>query len=90
MVIYDLNNAEPLENEQSILDMIDEKIEKKDTGVVIAERLNLRLEPSFDADVITILSKNDTVIIEDSVGDFYRVLASDISGYCAKEFITIK
>lgn len=59
-------------------------------GEVNCDQLNLREEPSTDADILLIIKKGDPVsILEESKG-FYKVLTNGIIGYCVKEFITVK
>lgn len=95
--------AEPLENEQSLFDYTEEKIEpikpakkkKQQFGVVGCDQLNLREEPSTDSDILYILNKGETVTLIDddtvkSSGKFCKVLANGVVGYCVKEFIELK
>ena len=53
-------------------------------------KLNVRKEPSKDADVIKIIDALTEVIILKEVGDFYEVaLKTGESGYCMKKYIAI-
>ena len=66
---------------------------KKVIGVVSnCERLNMRIEPNMNASVTTILTKDTEVEINKklSTKEFYHVNSNSITGYCKKEFITIK
>ena len=86
--------AEPLENEQSLFDYTEEKIEpikpakkkKQQFGVVGCDQLNLREEPSTHSETVTLID-DDTV---KSSGKFCKVLANGVVGYCVKEFIELK
>lgn len=62
-------------------------------GVIVGcTMLNMRKEPSKDSDVVTILSKSDSVQVhlDESTEDFYKVRIVDKEGYCVKDFIEIK
>lgn len=61
-------------------------------GYVTGGSLNLRAEPSKDADVIMLLQDNEPVVLDSvkTINGFYKVTAHNAVGYCAKEFITIK
>lgn len=61
-------------------------------GHVNVDRLNVRVAPVFDADVMTIIKENTEVEVglNESTDDFYKVyLANGVEGFCMKEFITI-
>lgn len=60
------------------------------TGVVIAERLNVRSNPFKDADVLFIINKGQEVIIDGEDGDFFKVVVDGNVGYCIKNFVAIK
>lgn len=57
------------------------------------ERLNMRKEASKESDVITILTKNTEVEINESESteEFYKVnMTSGVEGFCMRKFISIK
>lgn len=56
------------------------------------EKLNVREEPKKDADIVCIIEKDASVIIDvdDSTDSFYKVCTeAGAEGYCMKNFITI-
>ena len=59
-------------------------------GVVNCDDLKLRAEADADADVIFLMKKDTAVSIEDTVGDFYKVIVNGVVGYCMKKFITVQ
>lgn len=61
-------------------------------GVVNCDKLNVRMNPEKDANVLLIINKDDKVtILEESNEVFYKVkLANNTEGYCMKKFIDIK
>ena len=80
-------------DEESITpDPVDPVIESK-TGIVVdCLKLNLRIDPSTDSEVIrTIDSSTELVVYEnESTDEFYKVcLADGNEGYCMKKFIKI-
>ena len=55
------------------------------------EKLNVRINPTTDSEVVCVINKNDEVIIEDVFGDWYSVTTKDgDEGYCMSKFITVK
>jgi hypothetical protein len=36
------------------------------------------------------MKKDTAVSIEDTVGDFYKVIVNGVVGYCMKKFITVQ
>lgn len=62
-----------------------------DIGVVTdCLKLNVRKQPSKDAEVLKIIDALTEVIILKEVGDFYEVaLKTGESGYCMKKYIAI-
>ena len=53
--------------------------------------LNVRASESFDAEILAVLNDGEEVEIIDDCpdGDFYEVVCRDnISGFCAKDYIT--
>ena len=62
-------------------------------GVVVkCTKLNVRENPSKDANVVKILDRKTSVMIdiEKSTDDFYFVYTLDFEGYCVKDFLEIK
>ena len=55
-------------------------------------RLNVRKEASKTADVVRVINKGETVMVDltNSTDDFYKVFTLDFVGYCVKDFIKIK
>lgn len=61
--------------------------------VVGCAKLNVRVAPRSDADVVCVIDKNTEVVVDtdESTDGFYKVfLSSGIEGFCMKEFIEIK
>ncbi len=55
-------------------------------------RLNVRVNPRVDADVICIIERDSEVMIdeEDSTKNFYKICTEQgIEGYCMRQFISI-
>lgn len=78
--------------EKSIEEEIEE-IKLEVTGIVSdCKLLNVRSKPEANAEVVTILSVDSTVIVCDvnASQDFYKVLVGDLEGFCMKKFIKIK
>lgn len=63
-------------------------------GVVDCKnKLNLRVEPDANANIIKILDKGAEVLIytEESTADFYKVCTeSGLEGYCMKKFVVLQ
>ena len=54
-------------------------------------KLNVRINPTIDSEVVCVINENDEVIIEDVFGDWYSVTTKDgDEGYCMSKFITVK
>ena len=88
---------ENIPSEQSMFDYVEDpnpvvKKSKPVYGEVNCSELNLRAEPSKDADIIAILRQKDivTIIENDRSSVFYKVFINGKSGYCVKEYITKK
>lgn len=81
-------------SEEIIETPVEEVVENKDIiGVVSGcELLNVRSNPEFTADVLTIIPAESivTIIDIDASLDFYEVLIGDLKGFCMKKFIKIK
>lgn len=81
-------------SEEIVETPVEEVIENKNViGVVSGcELLNVRSNPEFTADVLTIIPAESivTIIDVDASLDFYEVLIGDLKGFCMKKFIKIK
>lgn len=57
------------------------------------KKLNVRLNPWIDAEVLTVIDENDEVSViryENEPADFYQVRTkNDVEGYCMKKYITL-
>ena len=82
---------EPVEIVPEVIEETPEVIQLKE-GIVNCNKLNVRIEPKKDSDILSIISQNDVVqILDDSDEEFYKVMISDNKeGYCMKKFIDIK
>lgn len=85
-----------VENEAVVEEKLEETAEQKVNfieGVVDhCAMLNVRAEPSVDAEVLRKISVTTKVMIDpfETSGDFYKVYLADGSeGYCMKKFIEI-
>ena len=62
-------------------------------GIVVdCPRLNVRVKPRADADVLCIINRDSKVVIdeENSTKNFYKICTEvGIEGYCMKQFINI-
>lgn len=71
--------------------VIEEPVVKEDKYVIVtADMLNVRKGPSKDTEVLTIVSKDETLIVNDLklIKGFYSVTtAAGIKGYVMKEFV---
>lgn len=81
-------------SEEIVETPVEEVIENKNViGTVSGcELLNVRSNPEFTADVLTIIPAESivTIIDVDASLDFYEVLIGDLKGFCMKKFIKIK
>lgn len=81
-------------SEEIVETPVEEVIENKNIiGVVSGcELLNVRSNPEFTADVLTVIPAESivTIIDVDASLDFYEVLIGDLKGFCMKKFIKIK
>lgn len=84
----------PIEETVDNIKTSEEIVENKDIiGVVSGcELLNVRSNPEFTADVLTVIPAESivTIIDIDASLDFYEVLIGDLKGFCMKNFIKIK
>lgn len=62
--------------------------ELNNLGMVTCAKLNMRKEPSTEADIICVLKEDETVEIMPFNNDtFYKVKKRNTEGYCMKKFI---
>ena len=78
--------------EQTTVDQEQVAVTVTQKGVVNGcEKLNVRTNPTIDPEVVCVINKNDEVIIEEALGDWYSVTTKDgDEGYCMSKFITVK
>ena len=77
-------NVEPEVNE--------EEIQNKQLVRVIPNLLNIRFEAEKDATIVTIVSKDDELILLDKepINGFYHIITkTGIEGYCMVEFVEL-
>ena len=81
-------------SEEIVETPVEKVVENKNViGVVSGcELLNVRSNPEFTADVLTVIPAESivTIIDVDASLDFYEVLIGDLKGFCMKKFIKIK
>lgn len=75
---------EPTEEDDAFENMVNGKI-------FDCQKLNLREEPSRDANVVEVLDESSILIVdkENSTEDFYKVEVNGKIGYCVKKFVKI-
>lgn len=57
-------------------------------GTVTCEKLNMRKQPSTNAEIICVLKEDEVVEIDSCDNkDFYKVTKGKLKGYCMKKFI---
>ena len=79
--------------EESLVDAPAEPVIKNKIGVVCnCEKLNVRSKPTTKSDVVCIIAKGTEVEINDdkSTKGFYNVTSKDFTGFCMKQYISIK
>ena len=82
--------------EEIVAPVEEAKVEETNTKkfvVVTTDRLNVRKGPSKDTEVLTIVSKDEKLLINDPklVKGFYSITTSSgIKGYVMKEFVVEK
>ena len=83
-VIEEETNIEP--------EVTEEKIQNEQLVRVIPNLLNIRFEAEKDATIVTIVSKDDELILLDKeqINGFYHILTkTGIEGYCMVEFVEL-
>ena len=89
------------ENESSIFDLVEKEEAEKRLGVekpkknrvkigVTKVALNLREEPSSDADILYVIPKGSAIVINGENGEYYKVTVEGLSGYCIKAYVDVK
>lgn len=83
-------NIRDTENKETI----EEIVEEVKIGIVTnCNKLNVREEPSLDADIVCEITSTTELIIDEheSTDEFYKVFtASGLDGFCMKKFISIQ
>ena len=81
-------------SEEIVETPVEKVVENKNVIGVVSrcELLNVRSNPEFTADVLTVIPAESivTIIDVDASLDFYEVLIGDLKGFCMKKFIKIK
>lgn len=54
-------------------------------------KLNVRKQPSVNADVLFVIGKDSDVLVDmdESIGDWYKVYIDEKEGFCMKKFIEL-
>ena len=90
-----VDNAEfPVSTTVEVVEEIPEVVvpESKEGMVTDCVKLNVRLEPNSDADVVGQINASTKLEVyeNESTEDFYKICThSGVEGYCMKKFITI-
>ena len=87
-------NIEPevTESETNIEPEVTEEIQNEQLVRVIPNLLNIRFEAEKDATIVTIVSKDDELILLDKepINGFYHIITkTGIEGYCMVEFVEL-
>ena len=94
-VIEEETNIEPevTEGETNIeLEVTEEEIQNEQLVRVIPNLLNIRFAAEKDATIVTIVSKDDELILLDKepINGFYHIITkTGIEGYCMVEFVEL-
>ena len=81
------NTINPIEIEPEVTES-----EANIKGFVDCRKLNVRAEPSIDAEVVCVISEGTELLIDEaeSTDDFYKICtAAGVEGYCMGMFITV-
>lgn len=62
---------------------------KAGVSFVNASALNMRSEPSMSGSVLDVAYRNEVVVIEDKVGDWYKVIYNLKEGYMHSDYLTL-
>lgn len=60
------------------------------TGVVNIETVRMRKDSSTQSSIVTLLSMNDKIEVEEKVGDWYKVSYKNYNGYVLAKYVTVK
>lgn len=89
-----IQNDEPNQNDEPEIEEVVMHLEE--AKVSCKNRLNVRKEPSKEAEILCAINNGIEVIVDtvNSTDDFYKVIVNhnnkEIEGYCMKQFISIK
>ena len=85
--------AEPVFKPIEPMEDAPEVAEVTKNGVVTdCAKLNVRAEPSVDAEVVCVISAATELLVDEaeSTEDFYKICtAAGVEGYCMRKFITV-
>lgn len=85
--------AEPVFKPIEPIEVEPEVAETTKSGVVTdCAKLNVRAEPSTDAEVVCVISAATELLVDEaeSTEDFYKICtAAGVEGYCMRKFITV-
>lgn len=85
--------AEPVFKPIEPMEVSPEVAEVTKNGVVTdCIKLNVRAEPSKDAEVVCVISAATELLVDEaeSTEDFYKICtAAGVEGYCMRKFITV-
>lgn len=89
------HSAKPVVEPEEFQNGVDETVEEESKliGVVVdCHKLNIRMEPDTDAEIVGTIPVDSEVTIEDfTLDEFYKVCTTaGAEGYCMKKFIQIK
>lgn len=90
---HEVATAEEKAVETVLEETAEQKVEYLDGTVKHCKLLNVRVEPSMDADVLRTITVDTEVMIEpfETTDEFYKVYLADGSeGFCMKKFIEIE
>lgn len=84
--------AEPVFKPIEPMEVAPEVAEVAKEGFVDCRKLNVRAEPSTDAEVVCVISEGTELLIDEaeSTDEFYKICtAAGVEGYCMRKFITV-
>lgn len=85
-------------DEDVVLENVNEQLEPEKITSVLGtvtncDRLNVRQSPNITSKVLTAVTKNTELLVEDinESGDFYKVITPmGIDGYCKKDYVKLQ
>ena len=92
---YSTNAQEPAEPVFKPIEPMEVEPEVAETakeGFVDCRKLNVRAEPSTDAEVVCVISEGTELLIDEpeSTDEFYKICtAAGVEGYCMRKFVTV-